>query len=93
MPVEVADLSGQLRVPVHVVAHRLFEADVLLVVGDAKVAEARESPSRACRPSVAGELGEVVMEHVVERVVGRSHLVDQIAALDEDAGVLRIGVG
>ena len=62
------------------------------VVGHAEMTEAGDDRVEPAVLPVAGEPGEVVMEHVVEGVVRRVQLVDQIAAFDEDAGVLRIGV-
>ena len=56
------------------------------------MAEAADHRIKLAVLPVAGELGEVVMLHVVEGIVRRVHLIDQVAALDQDAGIFGIGV-
>ena len=59
---------------------------------EAQVAEAVDHRVQLAVFPVPGEFCEVLVQHVVERVVGRIHFVNQIAALDQDARVLGIGV-
>ena len=76
VPVEVAELALDLRLPEHLVGHRLVVGDGGGVVADAEVAEAHHHGIELAVLPVAGELLEVIIEHVVEGIIRRIHLLD-----------------
>ena len=69
MPVKMPDLALKLRLPETGIALRLFLGDRILVVGHTQMAAAQHHRIQLSICPMAGELFEILVQHVVQRII------------------------
>ena len=76
MPVEMPDLALHFGLPEAGIAHRFFGRDGVLVVGHAEMTKTDHHRIQLAVSPMAGKLREILIQHVIERIVGGFKLFD-----------------